>query len=368
MRPGTRRAPRQNARGREGLALPLVLLLLLGLTSLSHGILLLALQDRAASRASRALLQARVLAEGGVREVVAELARDTLRAREGPARQGEVPGAAYAVDVRRMGREILWVEGSGAASLGPSGPLRASHRTARLLWSLAPLSRVEAFRAVIEHGGGFLPFSSLAVEGSAAGEAGERDAPRGCRDRRAELDSILPGGVLPAVARVPLEESLLLPRLGLLSLDTLLARIPLHADGALTPAPSQEEGRCLVEAPGSWGSPRDPGGPCGGHRPAVAVLRDLRLEGGEGQGLLVVAGDLVLGEGSFYAGIVLVGGNLTLGRGATLEGLAQVRGRVELAEGARVRGRACPALLALEAAATLRPPIPLPGSGWLGPL
>src|SRR5690606_10202024 len=120
--------------------------------------------------------------------------------------------------------------------------------------------------------------------------AGALTSPQGCRDRTLQLDSL--PGVLAATLRVvsPLEPGL--PGLGRLAHDSLLARIPPRAGGTVTPAPVVQEGRCVQDAPASWGSPSDPEGPCGGHRPSLAIDGDLVLDGGEGQGLLLVTGDL----------------------------------------------------------------------------
>jgi hypothetical protein len=148
----------------------------------------------------------------------------------------------------------------------------------------------------------------------------------------------------------------------------LLARIEFRVAGVVSPAPAADGGFCDTGAVLNWGSPSDSLGPCGGYRPRVASEGSLTLEGGEGQGVLVVDGDLRLRSGARYAGVVLVSGDLTLDGGALLQGLARVRGSVRVVAGSRLAGAFCPALLALEAGERLRRPLQIPGGGWIRPL
>lgn len=354
--------------GERGAAVLLILLVLLALTALGHASFLVAIEEGAASRASVAVLQARLLAEGGVRRTLRLAGADTLPA--GGSRpvllaEGGPAGARYRVELRWLSREIAWFEGHGFAAAAAGGPERVTDRVARLAWALSPLERLAAFVAAVEHGGAAASPSGT-VETLHLRDAGALASPRGCRDLTAELDS-LPGTLHEAVWVLPSLEGRL-PELGRLAHDSLLARIPRRTGEVVTPSPEVREGRCLLESSTNWGSPAAPEAPCGGHRPAVAAEGDLTLVGGEGQGLLLVTGDLRLAGGARYAGLILVGGDLVLEAGAVLEGVVRVRGSFLAAEGARLAARWCPALLALEAAPALRRPLPLPASGWIRPL
>lgn len=353
---------------RLGGAVTLVLMLVLALTALAHTAFLVALEETAASHASVAVLQARLLAEGAVRRAVRGLGSDTLPSPGDSAAtllEGGAAGARFRADLRRLARELYWLEGMGRVAVRPGGPERVEDRTARLLWSASPVERVGAFVAAVEHGGAVeAPFGAIDVTSPRA--RGELPAPAGCRDRGDALDEV--GGWLSGAARTLSAVPERLPELGLLAHDSLLARIAPRAAGVVVPGPRVEEGVCVISAPLNWGSPSAPGGACGGHRPAVAAEGDLWMRGGEGQGILAVTGDLRLTDGARYAGLLLVGGDLTLEGGALVEGLLRVRGTVRVAPGASVVGRYCPALLALEGAASLRRPLQLPGAGWIRPL
>lgn len=349
----------------SGSALIIVILLLLALTALGHGVFVLALQEGSASRASAALVQARVMAEGGVRRTLRAYGSDTLP-ETGSGRillaQGNASDALYRVELRRISRELYWVGGAGAAALTTGGPMRVRHEVGTVIWALSPVERLRAQSAAIEAGGGVVDPTG-AVEASDPREAGSHDAPAGCRDRTAQLDSALAGRFLSPYRSVFLVAGQI-PPLGLLGQDSLLARVVERVSGAVSPAPIVELGGCVAGFL-NWGSPSQPESPCGARHVALVSEESLVVLGGEGQGLLLVRGDLHLTQGARFHGLVLVGGDLQVDDGAVLVGLARVSGTLRVGNAARVSGRLCPALLALEAEPRLRRPQRLPGSGWI---
>jgi hypothetical protein len=346
---------------------PLVLLLLLALAALAHAAFLVSLEEEAASSASRAVVQARVMAEGGARRAIREARFDTLPymgtgvlvLAEGRGRSG-----SFRVELRRLGPELYRVDGTGRAAPLHGAPERAEERASRVVWSMSPVERLRSLHAVLSHGGGaYVAPGALDLTGLT--ETDGFDSPVGCRDLTSSLDSIVTGEVFTDVASAQPASEGPLPELGLLGHDTLLARIPARAAAVVTPAPVAQDGLCVVGAPSNWGTPTDVLNPCAGHRPALASEGDVTLAGGEGQGMLLVAGDLRLTEGARYSGLVLVGGSLTLESGTLLEGTASVRGEVRAEAGSRVAGNLCAALLGLQAAPALRRPVNLPESGWI---
>jgi hypothetical protein len=347
------------------MALPLVLLILMALTALGHGALLLALDQEAASRASGATSQARLMAEAGIRAALRAYG-DTLPTRPSTLMEGSSADARFRVQARPLAREVFWLEGIGNAALSPGGPQRVEDRVGRLAWSLSPTERLVQLRAAVEYGG-VLDAAAGAISTETARDAGFLVAPRGCLDRRPVLDTAMLGRVLPASARVQVPFTEAVPPLGYLGLDSLLARVPGRAQGIVTPSPSVLGGVCQTGEL-NWGSPGDPAGPCGGVRVALVATGDLYLAGGQGQGLLVVRGNLRLGAGVRFAGLVIVGGDLVLDGGATLEGVVRAKGSVQLSGSSRVLASLCSALLATEAAPALRRPLELPGAGWIRPL
>jgi hypothetical protein len=350
---------------RSGAALIVVLLLLLALTALGHGVFVLALQEASASRASRAVVQARLMAEGAVRRALRAGAGDTIPQTDGRPvllAEGSASGTRFRVELRRVAPELYFVQGTGAAAINPGGPERVVHEVGRVVWVLSPLERLRAQTAAVEFGAG-LDDPSAQVQSSAAGEAGPFDSPIGCRDRSAVIDSALAGRFFPPARSVSLIPGRI-PALGFLEQDSLLARVQERVSGTVTPGPVVELGQCVQSAL-NWGTPSEAGSICAARRVALASEGTLTLSGGEGQGLLLVRGDLHLVGSARFHGLVLVAGNLTLDEQAHLEGIARVAGRVRVQGGSLFVGRLCPALLALEAAIQLRRPSQLPGSGWI---
>jgi hypothetical protein len=280
--------------------------------------------------------------------------------------EGGGSSGGFRVQLRRVTAEIYRLDASGTAALARGGPQRVQDRAARLLWSLSPVARLRALDAVLEHGGG-LELVTGSVETGDLAERGALPSPAGCLDQGASIDSVLAGRAVAGSVYRLAPAAKPIPDLGLLGHDSLLARVSRRVGGAVTPSPVLEEGRCVDDAVNNWGSPLDAAGGCGGYRPALASEGSLTMVGGEGQGLLVVAGDLRLTAGARFEGLVLVGGNLTVDGASELRGAARVRGRVRVEGGARVSGRVCAALLALRAAPALRRPLHLPGGGWLRP-
>jgi len=103
------------------------------------------------------------------------------------------------------------------------------------------------------------------------------------------------------------------------------ATVTLAGGTTITPQPSVAGSICGTEDPSNWGDPADAGGVCQAHYPAVSVDGDLVVEGGIGQGALLVKGDLTLRSGFRFRGLVMVGGRLAVELGgASVEGTVQV--------------------------------------------
>lgn len=140
------------------------------------------------------------------------------------------------------------------------------------------------------------------------------------------------------------------------------ATIVLPPGSVVTPAPAVSGGNCDRTRADNWGDPSGSGA-CATYAPLVRATGDLRLQGGVGQGVLLVEGDLVLEAGAHFSGVVIalddiesagVGGTLL---GAVLAGDARVAaGDYSRLDGATlVQRSSCAAALALERSARLVP-------------
>lgn len=264
------------------------------------------------------------------------------------------PRARGVSAVRRVGRELFLVEGQGSHS--------ASGVTARVgyvMWALDPVARFAASGAAMTVGG----VTQVSPGGSISG-AGVHAVPPGwegvCAPTRASADSVAPSGSIAST--VPDTTAAL--RLGPLDHTWLAGAAHIHISGIVTPAPAVGVGRCLTSDARNWGDVSR-AGPCADHRPIIYAPGDLHMAGGQGQGVLVVAGDLTLSAGAHFAGMVLVGGRLRVVGGSTLDGQGRVGSDVWVGPG-EIRGRSCPVVLALSGTA-FAPAMPLP-DGWVDPI
>jgi hypothetical protein len=97
--------------------------------------------------------------------------------------------------------------------------------------------------------------------------------------------------------------------------------------GMVSPSPRSTDQECDTTAPENWGEPiKSNGGACTSYYAIVHVRGDLIVDGGRGQGMLIVDGDLTLRGGFEFYGVVLVRGALRSGSGG-----ARISGAVTLA-------------------------------------
>ena len=328
--------------------------MLLALELLAHGFLLMTMQEWDASRSAVRILEARIAAESAVFEVVGTLPSTTVLELPvwgtAPETSGSAAGASYRGRLRRLSREYWVAEGWGRGR----GTMWEA-REGRLLWALDPAARIGSFSGVVEVVGA----GPRVVGGRVDGVFVRED----CGEWTAALDSVL-GGWLPPVSSAP-PVGPGGPAFGRLSIEAILAEIPVRVSGVGHPGPADRDGVCVVDEPWNWGDPQSPPGPCSAHLPSRGAVGDLRVEGGAGQGLLVVAGDLEL-VGVTFRGLVVASGEVRLGAGARVHGLIQSGAGLVVEAGSRVTGSACAALQALASSPpSLRSLHLVRSRGWL---
>jgi hypothetical protein len=111
-------------------------------------------------------------------------------------------------------------------------------------------------------------------------------------------------------------------RFGSVTYDQLAANATFQLPaGAYAPGPLVNTGVCVTGTTTNWGDGLNPTAPCGGFFPVVhlvgSALSTSTLSSGQGQGILLVDGDLVVSGTWTYFGIVIVKGTFkTTGVGA----------------------------------------------------
>ena len=153
-------------------------------------------------------------------------------------------------------------------------------------------------------------------------------------------------------------------------LDRADKRYPAGSDlPELRPA-MDPRGGCLYDAADNWGAPQLVDHPCSQYFPIIYVPGDLTLlEGGTGQGVLIVDGNLDIGNGFEFYGPVLLSGRLSAdGPGTKIHGSVVAIGlqdnEIRLAQGAGVIYSHCAVQRAL-ASSKLNQARPLAQRAWL---
>jgi hypothetical protein len=317
----------------RGMALVVVVLVMLAVTALAHGLLTLSRFEYQAARAGEDHLASRLAAEAGVRLVLLEefgsVGASTPPWKRAISLAGSVGGADYSAQLVRLSRELWLAEGTG--SRGGIVPLKSG----LIAWRLDPVARVVSTAAAIIH--------EVGDEWSAA------------------LDSLLSASTVATTRAVAVGANTLL---GPMSLDSLMARVPHRVSGWGTPGPVVLNGNCQTGIPWNWGDPRGTAGPCSGHMVSLASDGDLVLEGGVGQGLVIVRGDLVLTDTQFF-GVLIVEGSVTISGGGRIEGVVRATDGVTIGANAAVLGSDCWAAAALASGAVRS--LFTVGASWVGP-
>ena len=151
----------------------------------------------------------------------------------------------------------------------------------------------------------------------------------------------------PAVHLLP--GAVLRPSLGELDFDVLARLSEASVGSGGTPAPVNRFGECVEGETWNWGDPDRRHRPCGAYLPMRYAPGDLLVEGGTGQGLLLVDGDLTFTAGFRYYGLVMTTGALRVRGGAALTGYAVAVGGLTIEDGAWIERSACWAFRALDA-------------------
>jgi len=267
----------------RGAVLLVVLLLALAMLGLGHGLMISAEGVLTTAKLHARITRLEALADGAMED---ELDRgwrvwmDSIPI--GATSLRTVPEEpAVGVRWRRLApevwiAEIMATEGGGASVGGR-----------RLAWILDPASRAQALPGVVSVGRG----GTVTGAGSIMADA------------------------MPGIAFVDS------PALGLLDLDRLLS-VADSIGPVGSPGPVERGGRCDTTDRWNWGDPAGPRRPCGSVFALSGSEASVAVDGGAGQGLLVVRGDVVVRAGAEFHGIVLASGRVEV------LGTSRIYGRV----------------------------------------
>jgi hypothetical protein len=365
-------------RDRRGIALALVLWVLVIGAALLTLALFTAVQEQRASGAERRLQHGFADAEAGLATALDVWTPASLRlllpgSFDSLAIGGTLDddGRSWRGVLRRLSATLFLLEVAvDARPEDGAGPLRAQVRLGRLVETRAPTVAVSAALSV---GGRAALGADTRVDGRDTIPPWRPDCPdsdSGVAGLAAGTATLATGSAVvgtPPVLFRAATDSTLAPQDSAV-FDRLASRADvLLPGGTLTTLPATVGTACDVGDLENWGAPSDPLSPCWEYLPIIHVGGDLTLAAGEGQGILLVDGNLSVATSYRFYGIVLVRGRLSVSgssSGAALIG-AVAAGSVgtpsDPASGVTIRYSKCMISNALLSSGVLAP---LPSRGW----
>jgi hypothetical protein len=128
----------------------------------------------------------------------------------------------------------------------------------------------------------------------------------------------------PQILTDPTVTSSTFTNYGNTNFNQLAARANLTLSGTMNgiaPVTTGSPARCNTAVTSNWGDALNPSGPCGNYWPIIYAPGDLTVNGGQGQGILLVAGDLTLAGGvEFYGPVIALGTVRSTGTGGHIFG------------------------------------------------
>lgn len=361
---------RYRPKNRSGGALLVVLPCLLLIELMVVGALALASVQTADAGVRARQLEARVGAESAVRYALhsfAELEADTLS--RGRAGQFPVPRASDAADpaiatILALGDGRFLATGTTLIADRPAG------RAAAVIHAISRDSLWTLFRATLRADGDIdvRDGASVTASATAPAEADAMCSSRARQDAERANAAIVPAIALAAGRRLLIEPLAVVAgspatsfvaqddheRRNMRDVALALRTLGDHITPGSTfrPRPSTLDGHCVNLDPANWG---DPSGitACAGYRPLIAIDGDAHFEGGAGQGILVVHGNLRIDGGARFEGAIVVAGDVSIGD-ATIVGSIRSSGSVEILADSRVTHAICPLWFAFASPATRR--------------
>ena len=350
--------------------------LVIGATLLTLA-LLVAVQEQRASGAERRLQHGFADAEAGLAMALHDWSPASLRlllpgSFDSLAISGRLDsGRPWRGVLRRLSPTLFLVEVVvDALPEDGAGPLRAQVRLGRLVETrVTPV----AVSAALSVGGAAVLGADIRVDGrdtTPPWRAGCPPPDSGVGGLAAGSATIAAGAVVagapPVLLRATTDSSLASSDSAVF--DQLARRATLVLPGGTwSTHPATVGTACDVRDTSNWGAPTDPLSPCWDYLPVVRVSGDLTLASGDGQGILLVDGDLSIGTSYSFYGLVVVRGRINIGespgRAAIFGGVAAgaVGTPSQPAAGVTIRYSKCMIANALLSSGVL---IPLPSRAW----
>lgn len=334
-----------SAHTRDGFALPVALLAMMVIGAIVTGGFYASSQASRISNSTDLGSQAFYVAEYGLEEKLGTWKNavldtiekshtfDTVTVSSGGQELG-----TYVVTVRRIGLQVFLMTSEGRVQAGPSNT--SVRRIGTIVRTVSP--SLPALSALSIYGG-LTAGGSSEIRGNDSGGPGcvQTDTVSGVTAYDSTL--VAEGNKERITGKPPVDQdasldTAALSDFGAMDLDDLRAAATKiysagESENGMTPTTTVNAdgvNLCDTSVRSNWGDPSGVG-PCANEFPIIWAQGDLHLKTGQGQGILIVDGDLTASGNFDFYGIVIVLGELyTTGTGNHLEGNVIVQGHGQL--------------------------------------
>ncbi len=305
------------ALGRRGIALTLVLWVLVIGAALLTIVVFLVYQEQRADGAGRRLQRTFARADAGLTEAMLPWTPGLLNRQLPRALDSVITrGADWRATIRKLNQGLYLVEVAAADSPQTGLASTATRQRIGRVIRVRPVSL--PITAALDAGGLVTVGTGVTIDGRDHAPPSEPDCPppdsATAGVAAAAVDSLgspVIDGSPPLALRQPTDSGLSADDLGVFRELAAQATLSLPA-GSWRPYPSSVGTVCTVSAIENWGDAANARGPCAGYMPIIHVAGDLELLSGQGQGILLVDGDLLLHGPSLFSGVVMVRGRVNV--------------------------------------------------------
>ncbi len=232
-----------------------------------------------------------------------------------PGGTGRYSGTTY-----RLGPNIFLLDITGQDARSYSGAIAGGGGARQRIGLIARIAPVEfGIRASLTTQGGVSVGGNATIVGTDQNPAGWAScdppgpAQAGVRDNGGTVGTSGAGTVtgVPPVVNDPSITSSSFTTFGGSTYAQLSARANISiAGGNINTAPSTVNGLCNTNDPYNWGDGHNPAGPCGNYFPIIHSTGSITINNTQGQGILLVDGDLTVNGAWDFYGIVIIQGDL----------------------------------------------------------
>ncbi len=324
-------------RDERGMALAVAIFALVVVGAMVAGAFFAGTQEQRVGENQRRLHQSFGVAEAGAQERVMTWDPQAMNRRpqypeesvaiadqQTPSGTGRYGGYSY-----RLGPNVFLIDVTGRDSRSYGGSLAAGAGARQRIGMIARIAPIEfGIKASLTTQGGVRIGGTAEIDGadqnptnwSSCDPPGPPQA--GVRDNGGTVDTIGSGTVTgtPPVVNDPSVTDQTFTTFGGATYAELASRANVRiAGGTFTTDPVVVNGVCDKTNQYNWGDPHNPTAPCGNYFPIIHVQGTAHINNTQGQGILLVDGDLdITGPYDFY-GVVIIQGELRTSGGGNAD-------------------------------------------------